>query len=92
MPKLMEHNPLDEAEGILSEQFYGRKIEPRAQKTQEKPTHYKVICISLYTEDISNLEAKVAELKRRGHTKASKSALIRYALDSVDLDKMPKSY
>jgi hypothetical protein len=92
MPKLMEHNPLDEAEGILREQFYGRKVAPPAQETRAKPTHYKVICISLYTEDISRLEAKVAELKRRGHTKANKSALIRYALDSVDLDKMPKGY
>jgi len=35
---------------------------------------------------------KVTELKRRGHTKASKSGLIRFALDSVDIDKMPKGY
>lgn len=91
MPKLIEHDPLAEADGILREQFYGRKGPPPLV-ARDKPTHYKVVCISLYTEDIARLEALVAELKRRGHTKASKSGLIRYALDSVDIDKMPKGY
>jgi len=50
------------------------------------------VCISLYTENIERLEALVADLKKRGHTKANKSALIRYALDSVDIAKMPKGY
>ncbi len=95
MPKLLEQDPLEETDGILREQFYGRKLaaplrDARAPKA--KPTHYKVICISMYTEDIARLEALVAELKRRGHTKASKSAVIRYALDSVDVTKMPRGY
>ncbi len=42
----------------------------------------------MYTRDIEELEAKVAELKRRGWTKASKSQLIRLALSQVDLDKL----
>ena len=53
-----------------------------------KPTHYKVICISMYNRDIEELEAKVAELKRRGWTKANKSQLIRLALSQIDLDKL----
>lgn len=94
MPKLMEHDPLSEAELILREEFYGRSKRPPVAATpaKPKPTHYKIVCISLYTEDIERLEAMVAELKRRGHTKANKSAVIRYALDSVDLTKMPKAY
>jgi hypothetical protein len=60
--------------------------------TKEKPTHYKVVCISLYNEDIENLERMVAELKRRGHTKANKSQLIRAALAQVDLGKIPKGF
>ena len=82
--------PLDDSDGILREQFYGGRHPPRAKK--EKPTHYKIVCISLYTEDIERLGELVAELKRRGHTKANKSAVIRYALDSVDITKMPKGY
>ena len=94
--KSLRHNPLSDADAILKEDFYGR---PRIQEqpthgrtrrpTKPKPTHYKVICISMYMKDIENLEAKVAELKRRGHTKANKSQLIRMALNQVDLDKLP---
>ena len=101
MPKLIENDPLGEADLILTEEFYGRgeRREGRAParpasrvSDKPKPTHYKIVCISLYTEDIARLEAMVAELKRRGHTKANKSAVIRYALDSVDIGKMPKAY
>jgi hypothetical protein len=97
--KLMAHDPLSEADAILSEAYYGRRApagDPaapsgarrRTANGQLKPTHYKVICISMYTRDIEELEAKVAELKRRGWTKASKSQLIRLALSQIDLDKL----
>ena len=97
--KLMAHDPLSDADAILSEEYYGRRprttdLDPttgarrRAATGQLKPTHYKVICISMYTRDIEELEAKVAELKRRGWTKASKSQLIRLALSQIDLDKL----
>ncbi len=97
--KLMAHDPLSDADAILSEEYYGRRprgadglpgAEPRRRlpSGQLKPTHYKVICISMYTRDIEELEAKVAELKRRGWTKANKSQLIRLALSQIDLDKL----
>lgn len=54
-----------------------------------KPTHYKVICISMYTRDIAELEAKVDELKARGWTKANKSQLIRLALAQLDVSTLP---
>lgn len=54
-----------------------------------KPDHYKVICISMYNDDLKRLDGKVEELKRRGYHKANRSALIRYALDNLDLDKIP---
>ena len=90
--KLMAHDPLSDADAILSEEYYGRrdKSEPAKKRavTGPRPTHYKVICISMYTRDIEELEAKVAELKRRGWTKANKSQLIRLALSQIDLDKL----
>jgi hypothetical protein len=103
MPKLIENDPLHEADLILTEEFYGRSdrapappssrgAKRAAAEAKPKPTHYKIVCISLYTEDIERLEALVADLKKRGHTKANKSAVIRYALDSVDIGKMPKGY
>jgi hypothetical protein len=90
----------DEVQGVLSGSFYapipaaveeappparGRKAEPAP-----KPAHYKVICISLYTKDLEHLDALVDELKARGITKANRSALIRVALDQVELDKVPR--
>ena len=99
--RLMGDDPLA-ADSIL-ERFYkpaSEVVEPVNDIAQahakgpakEKPTHYKVVCISLYNEDIENLEKLVAELKRRGHTKANKSQLIRAALAQVDLGKIPKAF
>lgn len=60
------------------------------QKRDSKPSHYKVICISMYTDDLKRLDGMVESLKTRGLTKANRSALIRYALSEVDLDRVPK--
>src|SRR5262249_15341166 len=83
-------DPIDER---LLADFYRPPPERRLPRAaRPRPTHYKIVCISLYTEDIARLEGLVAELKRRGHTKANKSQLIRAALDQVDLAKIPKGY
>ncbi|MBZ0120338.1 MAG: hypothetical protein IT378_13630 [Sandaracinaceae bacterium] len=85
----------DEVREVLRDAFYSAEIKPpvRARrKPQPKPEHYEVICISLYKEDLERLDAKVQALKTRGHRKMSRSALIRYALDHVDLDSLPRSY
>ncbi len=99
--KLMAHDHLSDADAILTEEYYGRRRDgatatdaPRKGRAvnagkQPRPTHYKVICISMYTQDIEDLDAKVAELKRRGWTKANKSQLIRLALSQIDIDKLP---
>jgi len=92
----------DEVEGVLSGSFYSTpqssppvsasapKAEVEAPKRDSKPSHYKVICISMYTDDLKRLDRMVEELKSRGLTKANRSALIRYALGEVDLDRVPK--
>lgn len=64
----------------------------REPDRKPRPTHYKVVCISLYVEDIDRLDSLVAELKRRGHTKANKSQVIRAALEQIDLDRVPRSH
>ena len=65
---------------------------PHGVQKKPKPSHYKIVCISLYVEDIERLDTLVAELKRRGHTKANKSQVIRAALEQIDLDKVPKAH
>ena len=59
------------------------------KKGGPKPTHYKVISISMYTDDIDRLALLVDELKRRGHTRANKSMVIREALKQLDVTKIP---
>jgi hypothetical protein len=98
----LHHNPL--ADEQILEQFYrpthaaisedalAPTAAPSKSRKGPRPTHYKIVCISLYTDDIERLERMVDTLKRRGHTKANKSQLIRAALDQVDLDKVPRSH
>ena len=84
-------DPLDN-EAILEAFYRPLPNQPHVLlRKKERPTHYKIVCISLYNEDIEHLEQLVTELKRRGHTKANKSAIIRAALDQIDLAKVPKS-
>jgi hypothetical protein len=87
----------EEVEGVLNGSFYApaRGSSPRAaapadDPKKDKPSHYKVICISMYTDTLERLDAMVRELKARGLTKANRSALIRYALEMVDLDAVPR--
>ncbi len=83
----------DEVEGVLSSSFYDAAAhQPRHEqkRVNEKPTHYKVICISMYTDDLKRLDTMVDTLKARGLTKANRTALIRYALGEVDLENVPK--
>ena len=90
-----------EVEDVLSGAFYStepvtaeapkaKTVTTRRKATKPKPTHYKVICISMYMDDIARLDGMVRELKARGLTKANRSALIRHALSLVDLDKVPR--
>jgi hypothetical protein len=87
----------EEVESVLKGAFYAPNekgtaragAQPR-EGAAEKPTHYKVICISMYTKDLEKLDEMVEELKKKGLTKANRSALIRAALDQVDLTRVPK--
>jgi hypothetical protein len=82
----------DEVQGVLSGAFYSPDAAARPARPEPvaKPSHYKVICISLYTKDLERLDGLVGTLKARGLTKANRSALIRAALDQIDLDKVPR--
>jgi uridine kinase len=85
----------DEVGAVLRDTFYrGKKPKRRPAKAKKQPKadHYDVICISLYKEDLARLDAMVAKLKKRGHRRVSRSALIRFALDHVDPKDFPRAY
>ena len=84
-----------DVEGVLSGSYYDpnaapKRLRPVDSQRPAKPDHYKVICISMYMDDLKRLDDMVDELKIRGLTKANRSALIRYALSNVELDNVPK--
>jgi hypothetical protein len=87
-------NPLD-GEDLLRDALFSsnRAPQPVAPPVAPapRPQHYKIISISLYNEDIERLDRMVRELKRRGHYKANKSQLIRFALAQLNLDKVPNA-
>jgi hypothetical protein len=85
----------DEVAAVLQGGFYVPQDEAPPSGLRAKTAapdkdalHYKVICISLYNEDLQRLDGMVDTLKGKGFTKASRSALIRAALDQVDLSKI----
>lgn len=78
--------PKSDAPALASLDASGKRR--KAQKP--KPDHYEIICISIYKDDLARLDAKVDELKRRGHRRMTRSALIRYALDRVAIDDVPR--
>ena len=86
----------EEVREVLRDSFYRAEERPKRRRKRKpakaKPDHYEVICISLYNEDLARLDDKVRLLKDQGHRKMSRSALIRYALDTCDLDGLPKAY
>lgn len=90
----------DDIDTVLRERFFSpafpteetERPGPRRAVPDAKvrPEHYKVICISLYTEDLDRLDAAVRDLKRKGHTKASRSSVLRAAMLQLDLNKVPR--
>jgi hypothetical protein len=77
-------------EEFFTPEIPDRGVTRRPGRRAGKPTHYKVISISLYTEDIDRLNALVDELKGLGHSRASKSMIIREALRQLNLDNVPR--
>lgn len=61
---------------------------PKPARKAKTYTHFKLVCISLYLEDLAALDAKVAELKQRGWVAASRSALIRAAVRRLDVEAL----
>lgn len=49
--------------------------------------HYKIICVSLYVDDLKRLDALVETLKARGCTRANRSSMIRCMVLGVDLKR-----
>jgi hypothetical protein len=88
-------------EAIMRKHFYRKSeevVEPEEPEGQPQPAEgeedagFRRVNISLFPEDIELLNEMVRTLRKRGYRRVSKSQIIRYALQTVDLEKMPQSY
>lgn len=71
--------------------LYGLEdLKEETSSKKEGENDYKVITISLYNDDIELLDNYVAQLKKEGHRRINKSKVLRYALRSLDISKIPK--
>jgi hypothetical protein len=91
---------IQSSEAIMRKHFY-RKSEEAAPEPQlpltgnageEEDARFRRVNISLFPEDIELLNEMVRTLRKRGYRRVSKSQIIRYALQTADLEKMPQSY
>ena len=60
-------------------------MKSKKKKPAPKPAHYKVVCISFYTSDLAFLDGVVEHLRASGHTRASRSSVLRLAMRNLDL-------
>ena len=84
----------DEVSAVLRDSFYGDRPGKRGRakpKKAKKPDHYDVICISLYKEDLAQLDKMVAKLKSRA-IEGQQERFMRFAPGPVDLQDFPRSY
>ena len=88
-------------EAIMCKHFYRKSEEAAAPEPQlpsaddveeEEDAGFRRVNISLFPEDIELLNEMVRTLRKRGYRRVSKSQIIRYALKTADLEKMPQSY
>ena len=85
-------------EAIMRKHFYRKSeetVEPEPHfppVDEEEDAGFRRVNISLFPEDIELLNEMVRTLRKRGYRRVSKSQIIRYALQTVDLEKMPQSY
>lgn len=99
-------DPLNDADDALTSTFFGgaakeaeaqpprktRRRRKRASSGKASASHYKIVSISLYNEDIERIDDLVAEWKQRGYPKANRSALIRYAIEQIEAAELPRGY
>ncbi len=88
-------------EAIMRKHFYRKsenaaapepQLPPADEGEEEADARFRRVNISLFPEDIELLNEMVRTLRKRGYRRVSKSQIIRYALKTADLAKMPQSY
>ena len=82
----------------LLEAFYGpsptkrapaKKKRARGRQPLKDGKSFRLVTFSFYEEDVARLDKLLAEARKRGHRRASRSQIVRLALRQVDLSQLP---
>ena len=65
-----------------------RKAKRRCGWPRMRESTSKIVTFSLYREDIDRLNRMVKRLKGRGYPHASKSLIVRKAIEALDIDSL----
>jgi hypothetical protein len=93
-------NPLAGIDDPLAEHFYqaparagASRAKSRARGKGRQPLpdgkSWRLVTFSFYEDDVKRLDALLAEAKKKGHRKVSRSQIVRLALRNVDLSGLP---
>jgi hypothetical protein len=94
-------DPLSGDDPLVST-FYGRATDAGITPAQKRLARgkgrqplrdgqtYRLVTFSFYEDDVARLDALLAEAKRRGHKRVSRSQIVRLALRQVDLRGLPE--
>lgn len=78
----------------LVEHFYVPPRAPRKKKGKGRQPlpdgrSFRLVTFSFYEEDVARLDELLAEARRQGHRRVSRSQIVRLALRQVDLKALP---
>ena len=86
-------DPLAGGEDPLATHFYQaakpRKVRAKGRQPLPDGKSWRLVTFSFYEEDVRRLDALLAEAKKKGHRRVSRSQIVRLALRNVDLDGLP---
>jgi hypothetical protein len=87
----------DTSRDSLLEAFYGpapasrapRKKRARGRQPLKDGKTFRLVTFSFYEEDVARLDKLLADARRRGRRRVSRSQIVRLALRQVDLSQLP---
>ena len=85
-------NPL--ADDALTETFYAAPKKkappkPRGRQPLKNGRTFRLVTFSVYEDDVARLDKLLAEARKLGHRRVSRSQIVRLALRQVDLSQLP---
>ncbi|MDP2340069.1 MAG: hypothetical protein Q8O67_03860 [Deltaproteobacteria bacterium] len=88
-------NPLA-GDDVLTNTFYvqpkkapAKTVKTRGRQPLKDGRTFRLVTFSFYEDDVARLDKLLAEARKLGHRRVSRSQIVRLALRQVDLSQLP---